>query len=323
VLREGDPVAETVQLAKQVGAERVTVSHDVSRYARRRWDRLAAACAVQRLALRGYDTLTVVPPGALRPQGGDHYRVFTPYWRAWRQVSLRPVVESPRTIRLPAGIAVRRLPGSGGRHGPMPRSLPGESGALRRLAEWDPTDYAETRDDLAADRTSRLSAYLHFGCLSPRALLARALPEDFIRQVCWRDFFHQVTFAFPGIVDTPYRRGAQEDWTGTDEDFARWAAGQTGVPLVDAGMRQLAAEGWMHNRARLVTASYLTKDLRVDWRRGAAYFMEALVDGDIANNYGNWQWVAGTGNDPRPYRRFNPERQAERYDPTGAYRRRW
>jgi deoxyribodipyrimidine photo-lyase len=335
VLREGDTVTETMRLAHEVGARRVALARDVSGYAQRRQRRLAEACRGQGIELDGFDALTVVPPFALRPAGGDHYRVFTPYWRAWRAAAWRAVAEVPAAVGLPAGLAVGRLPaGAPGRAAPAlpsgtpsrppPGFPPGESAGRRRAAHWSAGAYPGARDALGVDATSRLSPYLHFGCVSARELLTRDdLPEEFVRQVCWRDFYHQVCAAFPGLVDTPYRRGAREDWRGGDADFARWTAGETGVPLVDAAMHQLADEGWMHNRARLVVASYLTKDLGVDWRRGAAHFMDALVDGDVANNYGNWQWVAGTGNDTRPYRRFNPYRQAERYDPDGGYRRRW
>ncbi|WP_189113316.1 cryptochrome/photolyase family protein [Pilimelia terevasa] len=320
VVREGDPVAETLRLAREVGAEGVAVARDVSRFAQRRYDRLAEACGAHRIALKGFDSVTVVAPFALRPAGGDHYKVFSPYWRRWRELPHRAVLPAPSKVELPAGVAVGRLPGGADR-APVPG---GERAARERMRRWDGSDYVEGHDDLAGDRTSRLSPYLHFGCLSPVELIGKAgVPEEFVRQVCWRDFYAQVCAAFPQIVDTPYRPGAHDEWRGSDADFDRWAAGETGVPLVDAGMRQLAAQGWMHNRARLVTASYLTKDLGVDWRRGAAHFMAALVDGDVANNYGNWQWVAGTGNDTRPYRKFNPHRQAERYDPSGGYRQRW
>jgi deoxyribodipyrimidine photo-lyase len=182
--------------------------------------------------------------------------------------------------------------------------------------------YAERHDDLAADGTSRLSPYLHFGCVSPREVASRVADEAFIRQLCWRDFYHQVTAAYPRITTEPLRR-VEEDWRDDPEALRRWQAGATGVPIVDAGMRQLAAEGFLHNRARLLVASYLTKQLGLDWRAGAAWFAEYLLDGDVPNNYGNWQWVAGTGNDTKPYRRFNPIRQAHRYDPDGTYVRRY
>lgn len=144
----------------------------------------------------------------------------------------------------------------------------------------------------------------------------------FVRQLCWRDFHHQVLAATPQLPFEDYRSRGDE-WRQDEDALAAWKAGRTGIPVVDAGMRQLAAEGWMHNRARLVTASLLTKDLYLNWRLGAAHFWDLLVDGDLANNAGNWQWVAGTGNDTRPNRVFNPLRQAERFDPDGDYVRRY
>jgi len=205
----------------------------------------------------------------------------------------------------------------------------GESAARKRLTAWlsHLQGYSETHDDLAADRTSRLSPYLHFGCLSPRELAARVHDrpgaDPFLRQLCWRDFYHQVLFAFAEVRRRAYRPGAEDRWRDEPDALEAWKSGHTGVPIVDAGMRQLLAEGWMHNRARLITASYLTKHLGLDWRAGADHFYDLLLDGDVANNYGNWQWVAGTGNDTKPYRRFNPLRQASRFDPSGDYVRRY
>jgi deoxyribodipyrimidine photo-lyase len=148
-------------------------------------------------------------------------------------------------------------------------------------------------------------------------------PAAFVRQLCWRDFYYQVTCAFPAISTEAYRNAGDTDWRADADALRHWQDGLTGVPVVDAGMRQLRAEGWMHNRARLITAAFLTKHLGVDWRPGVRWFFRWLLDGDVANNSGNWQWVAGTGNDTRPYRRFNPIRQAERFDPDGVYVRRY
>jgi deoxyribodipyrimidine photo-lyase len=185
--------------------------------------------------------------------------------------------------------------------------------------------YAETRDRPAADGTSRLSPYLHFGCVSARELVTRAAArgaEAFLRQLCWRDFFAQLLWARPETQRDDMRpRG--DRWVDDPDALDAWKAGQTGYPLVDAGMRQLAAEGWMHNRARLVTASFLVKHLGIDWREGAGHFFDLLLDGDVAQNVGNWQWVAGTGADTRPNRMFNPTAQARRVDAEGAYIRRW
>jgi deoxyribodipyrimidine photo-lyase len=186
--------------------------------------------------------------------------------------------------------------------------------------------YPDHHDDLAADDTSRLSPALHFGCVSALEvtthLEGRDGSESFLRQMCWRDFHHQVAASFPRIATEDYRpRG--DRWRHDHDELEAWRSGRTGYPIVDAGMRQLRREGWMHNRARLITASFLTKHLYLDWRAGARHFMTWLVDGDVANNYGNWQWVAGTGNDTRPHRMFNPLRQATRFDPSGDYVRRY
>jgi deoxyribodipyrimidine photo-lyase len=205
----------------------------------------------------------------------------------------------------------------------------GERRGRARLDAWLRAGvgrYGARHDALDGEGTSKLSAYLHFGCLSPVEVEARcpAHPdgEAFRRQLCWRDFHHQVTAAFPALPREDYRpRGHR--WRDDDQALEAWKAGRSGEPLVDAAMRQLAAEGWMPNRARLVTASFLVKTLRLDWRLGAQHFLDLLVDGDIASNSGNWQWVAGTGNDTRPNRTFNPRRQAQRFDPDGAYVRRW
>ncbi|WP_027341087.1 cryptochrome/photolyase family protein [Hamadaea tsunoensis] len=319
VIRTGDPVREAVSLATAVGAFGIAAASDVSAYAARRQRRLADACAAERLSLKLFDSLTIVPPGQLRPgSGGDHYKVFTPYWRAWLAAKHRAELAAPGRVTLPDGVACGRLPGP-------TRPGGGETAGRRRLQAWAPDSpaYADHHDDLAGDRTSRLSAYLHFGCVSPVSVAAAVDSDALVRQLCWRDFYQQVLLGFPELPAKAYRPGVREEWKADPEALAAWQAGQTGVPIVDAGMRQLAAEGFMHNRARLITASFLTKHLWVDWRDGAAWYASLLLDADIANNNGNWQWVAGTGNDSRPYRRFNPLRQADRYDPAGDYVRRY
>jgi deoxyribodipyrimidine photo-lyase len=186
--------------------------------------------------------------------------------------------------------------------------------------------YADGQDDLAGDDTSRLSPYLHLGCLSPTELVASAGRSAggraFARQLAWRDFNLQLLAARPEAAHADYRsRG--DRWRRDEDDLAAWQEGRTGFPIVDAAMRQLRQEGWMHNRGRLIVASFLTKTLYLDWREGARHFLHHLVDGDVANNQLNWQWVAGTGTDTRPNRVLNPLRQAERYDPEGAYVRRY
>jgi deoxyribodipyrimidine photo-lyase len=326
VVRRGDPVAETIAVARSVGASHVLLAADVSAYAERRHRRLTDEAATHRLRVTRHDGVSVVPPGEVRPTGGgSHYQVFTPYWRVWRERPRRAERPAPRRVTLPDGIDPGALPAAD-RGAPNATFPGGEAEARRRLRAWlrRADRYADTHDELDADATSRLSPYLHLGCVSPLTVASAAGPaEAFVRQLCWRDFFHQLLAAFPALARRAYRPGAHEDWRHDEDALAAWRAGRTGVPIVDAGMRQLAAEGFMHNRARLITASFLTKRLGVDWRQGARWYARSLLDADLANNNGNWQWVAGTGTDTKPYRRFNPVRQALRFDPDGAYVRRW
>jgi deoxyribodipyrimidine photo-lyase len=288
---------------------------------------LLGALADLRRSLRGLGADLVVRRGdpveqTLRDR--DHYRVFTPYWERWRAEPLA-AVEPPRRLALPAGVEPDRVPGA-----PEPSSRGGERAGRRRLDRWLAEglhEYERRRVDLAGVGTSRLSPYLHFGCLSPTEVVTRAraegaVAEAFVRQLCWRDFYLQLLAANP---QTPREdlHPRDRDWSDDGEALERWRAGQTGHPIVDAAMRQLRTEGWLHNRARLIVASFLTKTLSIDWRLGAAVFSDLLVDGDVANNVGNWQWVAGTGVDTRPNRAFNPIRQARRFDPNGDYVRRY
>lgn len=332
VVRRGEPVIGALALAHEVGATSIHVTADVSALAQGRERRLARAAATEGLDLRLHPGVTVVPPTALRTGGGEPYKVFTPYWRAWVDTTLRPVEDAPDRVPLPAGVDPGALPDAAElAPGPVSPALgpAGEVAARARARTWIDdhlAGYDEGHDDLPGDVTSQLSPHLHLGTLSARELVAwvhgRPGGDDFARQVCWRDFHHQTTHAWPSLsrqdlVD----RGRR--WRDDPEALAAWQAGRTGLPIVDAGMRQLLATGWMHNRTRMITASLLTKHLGIDWRLGAAHFDRWLVDGDVANNAANWQWVAGTGRDTRPNRIFNPLRQAHRFDPRGDYVRRW
>lgn len=351
VVRRGEAVEQALRLARDAGAGAIYVSADVSAYAQARTRRLAAECERERIALHVFDDVTALAPGAVAPAGGDHYRVFTPYWRAWRGAlaaggALGPGgaphrSSAPRRVSVPVDLpdGARLLAGDGLGGGravagwrracspDLPRG--GESAGRERLARWLRTGlagYERLHDDLAADATSRLSPYLHFGCVSVGEVLARVEGREgggaFARQLCWRDFYHQVVAARPDFPHADYRsRGVR--WSTSGRLLEAWREGRTGYPIVDAGMRQLAREGFMHNRARLIAASFLTKLARIDWRRGAAHFWDVLVDGDLANNSGNWQWVAGTGNDTRPNRVLSPLRQARRFDADGEYVRRY
>src|SRR6185437_5818246 len=326
VVRRGDPAAEVIRLAGAVHATAVYIADDVSHYATARRLKLERECARHRIELTLTPGLTVVPPGELTPAGGGHYRVFTPYWRAWRAAAWRKHCPVPPHIRLPPIEKIGRLPAKTPASPGLARG--GESAGRERFVSWRQrllAGYGENHDDLAGDATSRLSAYLRFGCVSPLevalGVLDRPGGEEFCRQLAWRDFFYQVTAAFPDIARKSYRPGAA--WHEDRRALDAWREGQTGIPIVDAGMRQLAAEGFMHNRARMVTASFLTRNLGIDWRQGLAHCGALLADCDVANKAAHWQWVARTGHNTRPNRVMNPLRQAERFDRSGEYVRRY
>jgi len=331
-LRRGDVVRETLALARECGATQLHVSADWSAYARGRERRLAAACEEERIEFTAHPGMTIAEPGAVTPSGGNHFRVFTPYHRAWSQLPRRQSHGAPRTLRVPSRLAAGRLPALGKLTAGRPsarRAAGGEREGRRLMRAFlrdGLGDYDGRHDDLPGDATSRLSAHLRWGTVSPLELAREAGGRRggaaFVRQLCWRDVHPQVRAAVPALVSRDYRpRG--DRWSRSRRTLDAWRAGQTGYPIVDAAMRQLTEEGFMHNRARMTVASFLTKDLYIDWREGAWHFWDLLSDGEIANNAGNWQWVAGTGNDTRPNRVLNPLRQAERFDPNGEYVRRY
>lgn len=325
VIREGDPATVAVREAVTHGASEVVTSADVSATAALRERRLERFCSTHDLALTVIPGLTIVPPEDLLTTQGTPYRVFTPYLKSWLASDWREVREPPRRIEVPRGVDPGRLPACvSTKHQSPRRPVGGESEAWTRLRAWLECEHeraGRARQQPARDATSRLSPHLHFGCISPLELarVARAEGADeLIRQLAWRDFHHQTLHHFPSLT-TDDLRDRNDQWNEDGEAFAAWADGRTGYPFVDAGMRQLRLEGWMHNRARLVVASFLTKHLYQDWRRGAGHFMRWLVDGDVANNTANWQWVAGTGTDTRPNRMLNPVSQGKRLDPAGEY----
>ncbi|MFI1158777.1 cryptochrome/photolyase family protein [Streptomyces sioyaensis] len=338
VIRTGDVVTETCRVAAEAGAGQVHLAAGVSGYALRRERRLRAELAAAGRTLVVHDAvITALPPAAVLPSGTgrDHFAVFTPYFRRWRAEGVRPVLSAPRSVPVPKGVRPQELPSAevlcpGGKPSP---ALPagGERAGRRRFAAWQRSGmagYQDRQDDLPADATSRLSPYLHFGCLSPAELVHKAAgrpdagAEAFVRQLAWRDFHHQVLAARPGAAQSDCRT-RHDRWRHDEDEVRAWKEGRTGFPVVDAGMRQLLHEGWLHNRARMLVASFLTKTLYVDWRVGARHFLDLLVDGDMANNQLNWQWMAGTGTDTRPNRVLNPLVQAGRFDPQGDYVRRW
>lgn len=336
VVRSGDVVEEVCKVAAEADADEVHLSADVSAFAHRREERLRRALEAEGRRLLVHDTVTsAVAPGTVTPASSDHFAVFTPYYRQWSRQRLRDAFGAPRVVRVPGGVGSEDLPARAALTG-VSEGLAegGEAAGRARLTSWlrgGIARYEELHDDLAGDATSRLSPHLHFGTLSPVELVHRARrvegpgAEAFVRQLAWRDFHRQVLAARPAAAGADYRT-KHDRWRSERtalDDIEAWREGRTGYPVVDAAMRQLKHEGWMHNRGRLLTASFLAKTLYVDWRVGARHFLDLLVDGDIANNQLNWQWMAGTGTDTRPNRVLNPVTQGKRHDPDGAYVRRW
>lgn len=341
VVRVGAPERELPDLARQLKADSIHFSVDAGPFARARDCRVQEVMRDLKVEFRPHPGLFVVDrPAAIRTGADGPYTVFTPYLRSWLQAPRRPVLPAPES-----------LPALGGRvtFGPIPslrdlgldQEVPdpapgGEAPAREALARFlraSVHEYHQRNDLPGTEGTSRLSPYLHFGCISPREIEHRLGRSDgsgqeaIRRQLCWRDFYAQVLYSHPRNARSEFQaryRGSIR-WSHAKGRFQAWCDGQTGYPLVDAGMRQLSREGWMHNRVRLVVGSFLTKDLGIDWRWGERWFMRMLIDGDEANNNGNWQWIASVGVDPQPaFRRiYNPARHQERFDPDGVYVRRY
>ena len=337
VTRRGNWAHAVVDVAVRAGAERIHLAQDVSGYASRRLAALTSLCAQARREVITHPGVMVSAPGAISPaeprtsESCSPYQVFTPYYRRWLAEPRREEAGTPRRLTVPRGISCDGLPALGSLTGawPAPGAPPGgETAGLGRLASWTGrhlAGYDRARDDLAADATSRLSPYLHFGCLSPRAVASELGgepgAEPFVRQLAWRDFFCQLLAARPDAAHRDFRDAARR-WHDDEDGLAAWRSGQTGFPVVDAAMRQLTSEGYMPGRARMIVASFLTKDLSIDWRAGAGHFTAHLADADVACNQLNWQWVAGTGTDTQRHRIFNPTLQGRRFDPDGDYIRR-
>ena len=344
IIRRGDPALELARLACECEARCLTFNDDYTPYAEKRDQRVAQALQSAGAEVCRYTDQVIHGPQEVLTNAGRPYTVFTPYKRKWQSLSHPQALPAP--ITLMGNPQWDALPSTTleGLCGSARASLPtcGEAAAQANLELFIRSGklaaYATQRDQLALKGTSRLSAYLRFGTLSPRTCLQAAQnageqahegADAWINELIWREFYMQVLHHHPYADHANYQPGYDHVWgsgsaTQDAERFAAWCAGDTGYPIVDAAMHQLNETAWMHNRARMIVASFLTRDLHLDWRLGESYFMRKLVDGDPALNNGGWQWAAGTGTDAQPYFRvFNPVLQGQRFDASGDYVRKF
>ncbi|MGE3250300.1 MAG: deoxyribodipyrimidine photo-lyase [Hyphomonadaceae bacterium] len=349
ILRRGDAAKVIPALAKEIGAAHVFWSRCYEPYAIARDTAIKAALLKAGVAVESVNAALFVEPWEMRTGAGEPYKVFTPFWRAVRaQGALRAPIPPPKQFNAFAGSATsddlaswKLLPTKPNWASEFEKAWkPGEAGAhaaLDHFLDGALSAYPKARDRADIDGTSRLSPHLHWGELSPAQAAASATAyaeahgtpsaslEKFLAELGWREFSHHLLFHWRDLPSANWK--PQFDafpWANDEARFAAWTRGETGYPMVDAGMRQLWRTGWMHNRVRMIAASFLIKDLMIDWRRGADWFWDTLVDADLANNSASWQWVAGSGADASPFFRiFNPVTQGETYDPNGDYVRRW
>lgn len=334
VVRTGNPEEVVAQVCREAGADRVVCAKDFAPYGMHRDEQVAASLAKNGITFQQVGSSYAVEPGSVRKNDGTPYAVFTPFSKIWMHIGwpapfATPIVKWSGAPEL-ASEALPQDP-------PCDANLPeaGEDAAWKVWEDFRDSAldrYHETRNNPDIEGTSKLSPYLRFGVIHSRSLLAELNETKahavFRSELGWREFYADVLFHQPRTVRENLQRKMDSIVVDTDERahqrFALWCEGKTGYPIVDAGMKQLLATGWMHNRVRMIVASFLVKDLHLPWQWGAKYFMRHLVDGDIASNQHGWQWTAGTGTDASPYFRiFNPISQGEKFDPNGDYVRTW
>lgn len=330
VVRHGRPADVLAEVVRESGAASVHVSADFGPYGRRRDEAVARALGAVPLVRTG--SPYAVSPGRVTKADGTPFKVYTPFYRAWSEHGWRaPATTITGRVNWYTGLRGADVPDDPAL--PEGLELP-EAGEDAACAAWrsyrtqDLATYPDERDRPDRDRTSHMSVHLKWGCIHPRTMLADlgAADDRFRRELAWREFYAHVLYHWPDSARDYFQPQLRRmSYAPADSAaFAAWCAGRTGYPIVDAGMRQLLATGWMHNRVRMIVASFLVKDLHIEWQHGARHFMRHLVDGDLPSNQHNWQWTAGTGTDPAPFFRvFNPTGQGRRFDPDGSYVRRW
>lgn len=350
------PVKGIPQLAQAIGATAVYWNRGVEPYSRDRDNQVADALKEAGIELKTtfWDQLLQAPGNVMTRTDNTPYTVYTPFWKNWIEQpkadpapslesaeglsdDLRDQAQEAGAIALPSAKDLGFI-------WDVPLLLePGEWAAHKQLEQFCDgdryiTEYDEQRNFPYVDGTSQLSAALKFGAIGIRTVWAaadaaynrcrsdetRSNVKTWQQELAWREFYQHVMYFFPELADGPYREPLKDfPWVNNEDQFQAWCEGKTGYPIIDAAMRQLNEIGWMHNRCRMIVASFLTKDLIIDWRWGEKYFMQKLFDGDLSANNGGWQWSASSGMDPKPLRIFNPASQAQKYDPDGEYIRHW
>jgi deoxyribodipyrimidine photo-lyase len=345
ILRDGPADKALLRLLEETGATAVYFHRDPDPFGRAMERKVEAMARLRGTTAQGFWGVSAQPPDAVMTGGGGPYRVYSPYVRAWNKRPLADPLPRPRKISSSPDVRSEPLPDVshwGLTSDPSVAILePGERAARRRLQAFlrvRAERYGRDRDIPSGRTSSRLSQDLRFGTISAREVIhrarqhghglsaaARGSVDKFIAELAWRDFYLQLLWHFPDLLEKEFNADFRDlPWKRNDAALGRWCAGETGFPFVDAGMRELNATGFMHNRVRMVVSMFLTKDLHLDWRAGEKYFMQRLVDGEIASNNGGWQWSAGCGADAAPYFRIqNPWLQSRRYDAGGDYIKQW